>query len=178
MEKNFTDIKMLFFNNKSIKQTIFKNSFWLTVAEVIQGGIGFLISIWMARYFGPTIYGQWVFALSFVALFAVFDKGLIGKLVYKKIPNEALRSLSKIKLSKDSKILDVGCGSGYLLFSLQTIWFKIKEIVYDFTEFQFWESEQNKNNISRSSNNSYDFNPSKSIFLKKDIKIFKKNQKN
>jgi len=220
--------------------------------------------------------------------YAVFDKGLIGKLVYKKIPNEALRSLSKIKLSKNSKILDVGCGSGYLLFSLQTIgfknllgidpyikedinyknglkilkktinninnkfdlimfhhsfehisnpletlyfsnkllsdngvcliripvvdswawenygvnWvqidaprhfflhspksmeilskkagFKIKEIVYDSTEFQFWGSEQNKNNISRSSNNSYNLNPSKSIFSKKDIKIFKKKSK-
>ncbi|HPO68526.1 MAG TPA: methyltransferase domain-containing protein [Candidatus Pacearchaeota archaeon] len=55
--------------------------------------------------------------------------------------------------------------------------FKIKEIVYDSTEFQFWGSEQNKNNISRSSNNSYNLNPSKSIFSKKDIKIFKKKSK-
>ncbi len=221
--------------------------------------------------------------------YAVFNKGLIGKVVYNKIPNEALRSLSKIKLSKESKILDVGCGSGYLLFSLKSIGFKnllgidpyikedknyknglkilkktindinnkfdlimfhhsfehisnplemlyssnkllsdngvcliripvvdswawenygvnwvqidaprhfflhsrksmeilaksagfrIKEIVCDSTEFQFWGSEQYKKDIPLNSDNSYSVNPSKSIFSKEKIRAFKeKSQK-
>jgi len=96
MEKNFTDIKTLFFNNKSIKQTIFKNTFWLTVAEVIQGGIGFLISIWMARYFGPTIYGQWAFALSFVALFAVFADFGFNTLTIRELARDKSKSAQYI----------------------------------------------------------------------------------
>jgi O-antigen/teichoic acid export membrane protein len=66
------NIKSLLLDNQSIKQTILKNTFWLTVAEMVQAGIGFLIVVWLARHFGPVIYGQWAFALSFVALFSVF----------------------------------------------------------------------------------------------------------
>lgn len=66
--KSFTS---LFFENKGIRQTIFKNTFWLSLAEVFTKGIAFLIFIWLARHFGPEIYGQWAFALSFVSLFAI-----------------------------------------------------------------------------------------------------------
>ncbi len=55
--------------------------------------------------------------------YAVFDNGIIGKLLFKMFPNEALRSLSKSGLNKDWKILDVGCGSGGLLYSLKEIGF-------------------------------------------------------
>ncbi|HPO68529.1 MAG TPA: flippase [Candidatus Pacearchaeota archaeon] len=96
MDINFLNIKTLFFNNKSIKQTIFKNTFWLTVAEVIQGGIGFLISIWMARYFGPAVYGQWAFALSFVALFAVFADFGFNTLTIRELARDKSKSAQYI----------------------------------------------------------------------------------
>jgi len=216
--------------------------------------------------------------------YAIFNKGIIGKLIYGKFPNESLRSLSRIALTKDSRILDIGCGLGSLLYilrelgfenllgidpyiekdiyyknglsilkktiyemegeydlitfhhsfehiadSLETLYFvkkllslngtcliripvvdswawenygvnwvqidaprhfflhsrknmeiltentgfKIKEIVCDSTEFQFWGSEQYKRDIPLKSEYSYSINPSGSIFSKKELKIFK-----
>ena len=58
------------------------------------------------------------------ARYAVFNKGVIGKLIYKKFPNLSLRSLYSLKLMRDSRILDVGCGSGSILYALRQIGFK------------------------------------------------------
>ena len=220
--------------------------------------------------------------------YAIFNKGVIGKLIYGYFPYDSLRSLSRIKLTKDPKILDVGCGSGNLLYALKKLgfknllgvdpyiekdinyqngldilkktvheisgeydlimfhhsfehisdpvetlcsvqklsapngicliripiidswawenyganWvqidaprhlflhsrksmdiiaqkagFKIKEIICDSTEFQFWGSEQYKRDIPLNSENSYSVNPSKSIFSKREIRIFKEKAK-
>jgi O-antigen/teichoic acid export membrane protein len=64
-------MRSILFENRTLKQTIFKNTFWLVVAEVVQKGVVFLIVVWLARHFGPVIYGQWAFALSFVMIFSV-----------------------------------------------------------------------------------------------------------
>ena len=56
--------------------------------------------------------------------YAVFNKGVLGKLIYKRFPNVEFRSLSEVPLTKDTKILDVGCGSGRFLIELQKIGFK------------------------------------------------------
>lgn len=56
--------------------------------------------------------------------YAVFNKGFIGKLLYIKCPDTALRFLSPLPLSNVSKILDVGCGAGHLLYSLHELGFK------------------------------------------------------
>jgi 2-polyprenyl-3-methyl-5-hydroxy-6-metoxy-1,4-benzoquinol methylase len=56
--------------------------------------------------------------------YAVLNKGLIGKVLFNKYPDDRFRSLSKItNLTRNSKILDVGCGSGYLLNGLKQIGF-------------------------------------------------------
>ncbi|HEY3309435.1 MAG TPA: class I SAM-dependent methyltransferase [Desulfuromonadaceae bacterium] len=57
--------------------------------------------------------------------FAVFDKGIIGRLLclYKQSSID-LRSLSSLNLKKDMRIIDVGCGNGKLLCTLQEIGFK------------------------------------------------------
>jgi SAM-dependent methyltransferase len=58
------------------------------------------------------------------ARYAVFNEGAVGKLIYEKVPNLALRSLSTLRLMQDSRILDVGCGSGSVLYALRQIGFK------------------------------------------------------
>jgi len=67
-----TDIKSLFFDNKSLKQTIFKNAFWLTVAEVINKLLKLVLIIYVARILGATEYGKFAFALAFIGLFGIF----------------------------------------------------------------------------------------------------------
>lgn len=74
---NFLDIKNLFFNNIGTKQTIIKNTFWLTLANVGSRFLRLILLIYIARLLGATEYGKFTFALSFVLLFQVFaDFGL------------------------------------------------------------------------------------------------------
>lgn len=67
----------LFFSNKSDKQVVFKNTFWLGTAQGLYGLLNFLLSIYVIRVFGPTEYGKFAFAFSFASLFSTFfDFGL------------------------------------------------------------------------------------------------------
>ena len=219
--------------------------------------------------------------------YALFKRGLVGKVLYSKYPTTQFEFLQPIqsRLSIDSRILDVGCGSGHLLQLLralgfnqllgvdpyidndidykngltikkQTIhevqgkydvimfhhsfehvpdpiavlnssfalltpdgycviripivssyawkhygvhWvqldaprhfflhsiesmkivakktgFKLFEIIHDSTAFQFWGSEQYKNNIPLKDERSYAINPQTSIFSEEDIFVFAK----
>lgn len=57
--------------------------------------------------------------------FAVFNKGLLGKCIHSVFPAETdLGSLSGMSLTKQSQILDVGCGTGFLLYFLKEAGFK------------------------------------------------------
>jgi len=85
-----------------------------------------------ARYYPPAYYSVTQEPVSVngnplrrVALrlrdrYALYDRGFLGKFLYERFPNEALRSLSGISgLSTETRILDVGCGSGALLYRLR-----------------------------------------------------------
>lgn len=77
MNKNLSDIKSLLFNNIDSRQTIFKNTFWLAVAEAVNRFLKLILLIYVARTFGATDYGKFTFALAFASLFSIFsDFGL------------------------------------------------------------------------------------------------------
>lgn len=58
-------------------------------------------------------------------VYALFKKDFIGKMLCKKYPPNALfEEISKIKVNYNSKILDIGCGAGNFLYSLNEIGFK------------------------------------------------------
>jgi len=70
-------IKRLFFENVGIRQTLFKNTFWLAVAEAITSLLGLILTVYIARILGATEYGKFAFALSFVSVFVILaDLGL------------------------------------------------------------------------------------------------------
>ncbi len=56
--------------------------------------------------------------------YAIFENSLLGKLLYDRHPEPAIRSLSNLDINRDTKILDVGCGTGKLLYSLKKLGFK------------------------------------------------------
>ncbi|MFN3315565.1 MAG: class I SAM-dependent methyltransferase, partial [Raineya sp.] len=54
--------------------------------------------------------------------YAVFKKGLLGKILWDLVPGDLrIQALSKLNIRSDTKILDVGCGSGDLLKKLEKI---------------------------------------------------------
>ncbi len=75
--RNFSDIKTFFFDNKTTKQTLFKNTFWISLSVGIGKLLRVFLIIYIARVLGATEYGKFTFALAFVSLFVVlFDFGL------------------------------------------------------------------------------------------------------
>ncbi|MFC1630295.1 flippase, partial [Patescibacteria group bacterium] len=88
MVKNY---QRLFFENRGIRQTIFKNTFWLMWSEFFAKGIAFFIFIWLARHFGPEIYGQWAFALSFVSLFVILIDFGFSTLTIRELARDKLK---------------------------------------------------------------------------------------
>lgn len=55
--------------------------------------------------------------------YAVFDRGRLGRLMYVRKPNPALRALAPLRLDKAARVLDVGCGSGGFLYCLRSLGF-------------------------------------------------------
>lgn len=45
------------------------NSGWLFLDKLVRIGIGLIVGVWLARYLGPGRFGQFSFAIAFVALF-------------------------------------------------------------------------------------------------------------
>jgi PST family polysaccharide transporter len=61
---------------------VLHNTAWLMVDRIVRMGLGLLVSVWIARYLGPTQYGILSFAISFVALFGTMSTlGLDGIVV-------------------------------------------------------------------------------------------------
>lgn len=55
--------------NLGTRQTIFKNTFWLALAEIVARFLKLILIIFIARILGATEYGKFTFALAFVGLF-------------------------------------------------------------------------------------------------------------
>ena len=101
MKIELAEIKSFFFHNKTLKQTIFKNSFWLILSQVITRVISFFVVVWPTRHFGPSVYGEFVFALSFVSIFCVLtDFGMTGLVM-----REVARDKEKIGQYIDNVLL-------------------------------------------------------------------------
>jgi polysaccharide transporter, PST family len=53
-------------------QKIVSNSGWLFADKIVRLGVGFFVSVWLARYLGPDQFGLLSYAMAFAALFASF----------------------------------------------------------------------------------------------------------
>jgi PST family polysaccharide transporter len=68
---------------------ILGNTGWLMVDRIVRMGLGVIVGIWIARYLGPSQFGDLSFAQSFVALFAVLTTLGLESTVPRNIIREA-----------------------------------------------------------------------------------------
>jgi len=86
--RNLTGIKTLLLENKTIKQTIFKNTFWLTIGTGVGKVFTIALIIYVARILGATEYGKFTFALAFISLFAVIHKFGLSPIIIREFARE------------------------------------------------------------------------------------------
>jgi O-antigen/teichoic acid export membrane protein len=88
MAVNPEKIKTLLFKNSSLKQTVLKNTFWLTSGTVVSRIIRAVLVILSARILGTEGYGVISYALSLAAFFGIFtDIGLSSLLTRESAKN-------------------------------------------------------------------------------------------
>lgn len=74
----FARLKELLFQNRSTRQTVAKNLFWLSFSEVATRLIRGIIVIYAARILGAAEFGVFSYALGLAGLFTIFsDIGII-----------------------------------------------------------------------------------------------------
>lgn len=79
MRVKWTVIKDLLFSNRSIRQTVAKNTFWLTAGNFTGRIIKAFLIIYVARVLGAAGYGVFSYAVSLAGFFSLFsDIGVTG----------------------------------------------------------------------------------------------------
>ncbi len=82
------DIKTFLFNNLNTKQTIFKNTFWMGLAEGISKLLKLILLIYVAKILGATEYGKFSFAFAFVGLFTVLTVLGVPKIMVREFARD------------------------------------------------------------------------------------------
>lgn len=122
--KLFHHFKFHFLENRTSKQIIIKNTFWLVISQVAESAIGFFLIVWLARHFGPIQYGEFAFALSFVSIFSAIANFEMSTLVIREVAKDKSKSSEYI-----DNILILKFAFGIIVFLL--IAFSAKLLVAD-----------------------------------------------
>ncbi len=89
---NLTNIKSFLLDNKTFKQTILKNTFWLLSSEVLCKFLMLLLTILIIRHLGPNEYGVFSFVFAFVALFAILVDFGLSILIVREVAQDTSRA--------------------------------------------------------------------------------------
>ncbi len=81
-------LKELLFRNRSTRQTITKNIFWLSISQVGSRLIRAIIIIYSARVLGAAEYGVFSYALSLAGFFTVFADLGINQILTRELVRE------------------------------------------------------------------------------------------
>lgn len=74
---------------KAMQNRSFKNIAWLSADSLTRMGLGFLVSVWLARYLGPEKFGIYNYALAIITIFvSVASLGMNGVVVRELIKDE------------------------------------------------------------------------------------------
>jgi O-antigen/teichoic acid export membrane protein len=68
----------------SLQQAI-SNTGWMLGDKIIRMGVGLLVGVWLARYLGPSLYGEFSYAFAFASLFAPVAMLGLDEIVIRKL---------------------------------------------------------------------------------------------
>ena len=57
----------------TLRRDMAKNTFWIVASSVVNMSLGIVVTALTARYFGPTEFGRFNYALALVVLFTAFS---------------------------------------------------------------------------------------------------------
>ena len=78
----------------TVKHKSFINIIWLSADSLIRMGLGFLVSVWLARYLGPENFGTYNYCLAIITIYvSVASLGMNGVVVRELIKNETNTSV-------------------------------------------------------------------------------------
>jgi O-antigen/teichoic acid export membrane protein len=80
--------KGVFLQNLGLKQTIIKNTFWLTISEAITMAVKFFLFVYIARILGAGEYGKLAFGIAFTGLLIVFSDLGLSKIVNREFARD------------------------------------------------------------------------------------------
>ncbi len=84
-------LKKLLFENLGVKQTVFKNTFWLAMTTGTNKLLNAILFIYVARVLDATSYGKFTFALAFVSLFVIFSNFGLYSITIRELSKEVER---------------------------------------------------------------------------------------
>jgi O-antigen/teichoic acid export membrane protein len=84
-------IKKFLFENKTLRQTVFKNTFWLSFGSVISKIIHAAVIIYAARILGTSNYGIFSYATGLATFFTIFSDIGLSPLLTRELSSNSER---------------------------------------------------------------------------------------
>ncbi len=93
----FQKIKTFLLENQNLKQTILKNTFWLSVGNIFSRIIRGIFLIFAARILGVNEYGIFAYVLAFSGFFTVFSDLGLTTILIREIAKSNKNKIEEIK---------------------------------------------------------------------------------
>lgn len=108
--------------NEITIRSIFKNWSWSFVDKILRMGAGLLVTSWMARQYGPSLFGIWNYAIAFTSLASILSTLGLNEIIVRELlkhPKEEkdiLGTALTLKILGGMIIVIICSTSAYILY--------------------------------------------------------------
>lgn len=121
-------IKSFLFENKSVRQTVAKNAFWLSFGQIVSRLIRVGLIIFVARTLGTAGYGIFSYALGLAAFFTIFSDVGVSSILTRESAKDPALMQKYFSTAFAIKLVLIGI-SALLIIVLAPLFSKIPEVI-------------------------------------------------